>query len=174
MLVTGVCQGQDAYKYENLTVTAKSYDGEVKWNGYNFELRDSCVNIEIGMSHRYVSMVTIHNLSSQPMIARWKQFSASNMTYVFDLIKQDPKKYRKFNYQYYNVKVDPSSFVSDQQSGEETIYIDGTRNYSFQWSEYDMFPEKIEKAEGEVFLPLIVNGREVLYSITLTGINSKN
>lgn len=172
MLVAGVCWGQDVYKYDNLTVTAKSYGGEVKWNGYNFELKDSCVDIEVEMFRRYVSMVTIRNLTSQPMIARWKQFSASNMTYLLDLIRQDPKKYRKYNYRYYNVEVDPTSFVSDKQSGEETIYVNGTRHYSFQWCEYDMFPEKLEKTEGEIYLPLVINGREVMYSITLTGINS--
>lgn len=176
LMYVSFCQAQDVYKYENLTVTAKSYNksSSLRWKDNNIlELKDSCVEIRVWMNERSVSLITIRNLSSQPMIARWKQFSASNMSYLFSMAKQDPKKYKKFFNNYYNVKVDPTSFVSDRRSGEETIYIDGIRNYRFQWSENDMFPEKLDIIEGTVYLELVINGREKSYIIKLNGVNAK-
>lgn len=167
------CFGQNSYTYENLTVTAKSDNGAVRWDGMDFELRDSIVEISVSMSGRAVGYVTIRNLTQRPIIARWRKFFATNMYYVYKLVESDPKKYKKYTYDYYDANVDPSVSISDTRSGEETIYVDGYENFYFTYSPNDMFPEKLSKAEGVVYLPLVVDGREVIYWIKLTGVNAK-
>lgn len=169
LMCVGMTWGQETYQYENLTVNAESHDGEVKWNGHFFELQDSCVQIELTLYERKVSTITVRNKSQYPIIARWKSFSASNDTFLWDLTKKEPKKYRRYYNNSYLVSVRPPY---DARSGEETIYADGLRTYYFQWTTRDMFPRKLETVKGEVLLCFVINGREMIYLIDLTGINS--
>lgn len=172
MMFTGVCFAQGSYKYGNLTVTASSGDGEVSWDGIGFLLKVDGVSIEIMMNRDDVSVMTIHNTGKDNIISRWKQFSVSNLSYLYNAYEKEPKKYKKFARHYYDAKVDPSLLVSNPLNGEETIYPDGVRSYSFQYTGEELFPQKLDKVIVDIDVPLVVNNKENTYRIVLTGVRA--
>lgn len=136
------------YRYKNIEVTATSKDGKVRSSGRCFILTCDSVEYCVSMLNYDVEDIWITNHSSEPIIIKWKNISASNDKYS-------------------SRHIDPvSSDIDDIRTGEQKIYPKGDNLFDFY---YGRLLSKKKKSTVNVYVSLIQNGEAKTVSIKLDG-----
>lgn len=150
MLVAGVCQGQGVYKYKDVEVACKSFEGPVSVEGNNFILNDSIATIKITFSELHPSFIDITNNSGKLIKFLWKDFLAYG------------------DYKRYYGNIDPF-MIDDETSGEQNIYAGQIKTFYIRPSKItsdEMFSKKAD-GKGTISLNLIVGEKSYLYYFEL-------
>lgn len=173
LLCVGTTWGQGAYKYKNLTLTAQSIYGKMDvslLDNDTFVFSDSLVRISVNLEGRNIQRLTIYNQTDNPIIVRYKEIA----TFGKYLVKGGFAK-SKYLDQILHID-DKFSDITDPSKGEETIYPDGNRIFSFPtpkmiFGKIYYFNKAPENISVDMSIPLVVNGREKTYGLRFTGLN---
>lgn len=140
------------YKYKNVEVTCKSFDGPVSARGNKFVLKDSIVTIEITFSELHPSFVNITNISGKMIKFLWKEFLAYG------------------DYRSYYGKIVPY-MIDDVTTGEQNIYAGQTKSFyikSTKFTSDEMFAKKAD-GKGTISLDLVVGEKSYIYYFELAS-----
>lgn len=174
MMFTGVCFAQNVYKYDNLTLTGQSTSDKMDVqiiDGNEFSFSDSLINIEVTLEGRNIQSIMIHNMTEAPVIIRYKGIVTLGKYFVKGGFAKS-----KYYDQSFNIS-EKLSDITDPSKGEEVVYPDGLRMFVFPIPKMPFvkayyFNTKPENITVDLFVPLVVNGREKTYEIRFTGHNS--
>lgn len=141
------------YRYKNLEVTASSRDGSVTFDGkYVFTLSDSIVDIQVMMSRRSISFVSIVNKSRSVIGVQWKNF---------DIDSDVP---------HYYPEIDKSS-IDNPMDGIQNIYIGGSKGFNIVPHYINIEDTFLKKKDSKASLSInfVINNESRWYTIDFFG-----